>query len=95
MAIKILAFCLKSIAKISRVARHYRYSQRIQLKTFVQKSFLRSKHVIYTYIRGDGKLIVFLLELFSSCMISSNFHVIAQKYLSVAVNPVKHLKTKV
>ena len=51
--------------------------------------------LIYTHIRGYGKLIVFLLELFSRCMISSNFHVIAQKDLSVAVNPVKHLKTKV
>ena len=52
------------------------------------------QYLIYTYIGGYSELIVFLLELFSSCMISSNFHVIAQKYLSVAVNPVKHLKTK-
>ena len=53
-----------------------------------------SQYLIYTYIRGNGELIVFLLELLCSCMISSNFHVIAQKYLSVAVNPVKHLKRK-
>ena len=60
-----------------------------------KKIFVMFRYQIYTYIGGYGKLIVFLLELFSSCMISSNFHVIAQKYLSVAVNPVKHLKTKV
>ena len=45
-----------------------------------------------THVRGYCELIVFFLELRSGCMVPSYLHVVAEKSLSVAVNPVKHLK---